>query len=905
MTKKAKKRTGKSQSVKGATCEIPAEIESVSPEQSVVNADSDTVDTNPQDDQEIADSAVETEEEPEKADDPELQSNSEGNEAPSTPISTEKAPEDDHSTSPSDGKSPITTDNQDTSTVTPVINSIDNTISPANNQEENSSTPSPSPAAKPQGKKRLTLQERLALAAKGKASSKKKTTTPAPAQVTSVASTTTSTPLSLSPITSIDAEGPIDRSITPSNDISNVGKGFDDTIDSETETSKKDTTLVVENESEDDPAILKQKLEQAESRNQALSDQIRLLQSRPSSVALAEESNSISSKEKKELLAKLEEKDNTIEQLMREGEALSMKELKLNESIKKLKQLNSDLESSLHSYSDKNEETSLKLGELEDFLKTHKFKSVQQLIDSYTDLNHKYSQATLELEKELQQNWQGKYKEQQKLFEEELTARKQASKDLNDTKIQFEMLKRQNQLEVDSKESIINDLKRDITSLKHENQLEISRLENKIELLRLESESTPGTSNHTNGSKSLGSSSEIEGDDPNGSFISKQIDYEDYAKLSDNHHMLQQQFLSSQENWKVIESNLLSKVDNLTSSVDTLKKSNQKLSQELKKVNTTLLAKNEELSTLLDQNQSLVKENEEAKFALKVKESDYGELQEKLDKLKHVFNTDRANLDAKMKSLNETITKLHSIREEEIVDSLNSKDSGLNITLGSTREVPFRANSTNSITDTPIAYHSQSWQDIRLGESSATPISKDYSGIFFNNSNNSESAFTETAEESFDNVPEEYSLNNSRYPSIANTVSSGFGPGSITGNFPNTTTANSNIQLINKMSSNIRRLEIELNTLREENNQLSLEKESTEQELIESLKNSNELDDLKSQIEQLQANLEEKNAKEQTMLELIGEKSEQVEELRADVFDLKELCKLQVQQMIELQEAKQ
>ena len=35
------------------------------------------------------------------------------------------------------------------------------------------------------------------------------------------------------------------------------------------------------------------------------------------------------------------------------------------------------------------------------------------------------------------------------------------------------------------------------------------------------------------------------------------------------------------------------------------------------------------------------------------------------------------------------------------------------------------------------------------------------------------------------------------------------------------------------------------------------------------------------------------------MLELIGEKSEQVEELKADVVDLKELCKLQVQQLVE------
>ena len=39
-------------------------------------------------------------------------------------------------------------------------------------------------------------------------------------------------------------------------------------------------------------------------------------------------------KERNDLIAKLASKDETIEQLRKEGEALSLKELKLNESIK-------------------------------------------------------------------------------------------------------------------------------------------------------------------------------------------------------------------------------------------------------------------------------------------------------------------------------------------------------------------------------------------------------------------------------------------------------------------------------------------------------------------------------------------------------------------------------------------
>lgn len=75
-------------------------------------------------------------------------------------------------------------------------------------------------------------------------------------------------------------------------------------------------------------------------------------------------------KETIQLKEQLASKDETIEQLMKEGQVLSVKELKLNESIKKLKASNNDLEQSLNDYSKKNEQVLLKLNEQEDFLKS-------------------------------------------------------------------------------------------------------------------------------------------------------------------------------------------------------------------------------------------------------------------------------------------------------------------------------------------------------------------------------------------------------------------------------------------------------------------------------------------------------------------------------------------------------
>lgn len=118
---------------------------------------------------------------------------------------------------------------------------------------------------------------------------------------------------------------------------------------------------------------------------------------------------------------------------------------------------------------------------------------------------------------------------------------------------------------------------------------------------------------------------------------------------------------------------------------------------------------------------------------------------------------------------------------------------------------------------------------------------------------------------------------------------------------PTSLSNSNNLQLIHKMSSNIRRLEIELNTLKDEYEKLLDVKELREQELLESIKVYEQVNELKSKIEELEKIIEEKNAKELTMLELIGEKSEQVEELKADVADLKDLCRNQVQQMVEMQ----
>lgn len=724
-------------------------------------------------------------------------------------------------------------------------------------------TPSPStPSASSKTKKRLTLQERLALAAKG---NKKQ---PKPSSKT-----------------------------TPTADIKQVSSPGVESLAS----SPEPVAAVESFQPEPD-----HELQRLKALNAELSEENRRLKV-PSSSSSFE-------KERKDLLAKLDTKEETIKQLLKEGESLSIKELKLNEVIKTLKTTNFELETIVKDYSSKNDESLIKINELEDFLRTHKFKSIEQLLESYTEMSRKVTNLENDIKREKNLNWQGKYKEQQRLYESELNDKKAALKSLNETKIQLDMYKSQTALDLNSKDTIISSLKKNITDLKEEFSQESARLESKLEFLRVANESSSYMKNDTT------TSHENDKDSDQNRSDSKVIDYEEFAKLSQSHHNLQQQYVSSQENWKLIESNLLNKVDTLSSSVETLKKSKLKLTHDVKKLTNDLANETAEFDDLNESYSTLSKELKELEFQLKLKDDELQQSQEKFDKLKQIFNTDRQNLESKIKTLTESIERMKndSFSNEDTSYTFSKSsnhlkkvnEAGLNINIDSPARLQFRSPSLES---SGMNNFANSWAEIKLGESSTTPaVTKEFTGVFLNRSNNNSSnSFHDNNDDDISLQDDSFSFQSKHQSRLLPSGGSSYtisnsnlqSTNSISGMLP-TSSGTSNIQLINKMSSNIRGLEIELNTLKEENSALAVEKDQAQQEILSKFELSNEIEALQNQIKDLESQLAEKSVKEQTMLELIGEKSEQVQELRADVEDLKDLCKQQVQQMIELQEAK-
>lgn len=101
--------------------------------------------------------------------------------------------------------------------------------------------------------------------------------------------------------------------------------------------------------------------------------------------------------------------------------------------------------------------------------------------------------------------------------------------------------------------------------------------------------------------------------------------------------------------------------------------------------------------------------------------------------------------------------------------------------------------------------------------------------------------------------------------------------------------AGPSVQLVERMSAAVRRLESEKATAKEEMARLIAQRDEAREEVVALMR---EVEDKRKQdqkVEKLEQNVKEMDQRYQTTLEMLGEKSERVEELESDVVDLKKM----------------
>ena len=104
-----------------------------------------------------------------------------------------------------------------------------------------------------------------------------------------------------------------------------------------------------------------------------------------------------------------------------------------------------------------------------------------------------------------------------------------------------------------------------------------------------------------------------------------------------------------------------------------------------------------------------------------------------------------------------------------------------------------------------------------------------------------------------------------------------------------TAAAGPSVQLVERMSAAVRRLESEKASSRDELDRLLEQRNEAREQVIALMREAEEKRAADEKITRLQVEIAEINQRYQTTLEMLGEKSELVEELRADVEDVKQM----------------
>lgn len=113
-----------------------------------------------------------------------------------------------------------------------------------------------------------------------------------------------------------------------------------------------------------------------------------------------------------------------------------------------------------------------------------------------------------------------------------------------------------------------------------------------------------------------------------------------------------------------------------------------------------------------------------------------------------------------------------------------------------------------------------------------------------------------------------------------------------------TNAAGPSVQLVERMSAAIRRLEAEKVAAKEEMARVCSQRDEARSELGGMMKDLEEARAATARVKELEGEVGDLNGRYEATLELLGEKSELVEELKADVQDVKEMYRELVERTV-------
>lgn len=541
--------------------------------------------------------------------------------------------------------------------------------------------------------------------------------------------------------------------------------------------------------------------------------------------------------------AQLKAKQDKIDKILKEGMELSSKEVKARQELKRERQINEELSEKLGVEQKNSKMFAQKAMKLEQQLST--MNQYRNKLDNEVKKNQKLQAQVESLETQVG----GLQKDSNELKRIRNSLAKKED-ECNDLHKQIEYLKKENSQLETSKSKEVVELRRKLSRQEEasndqseQNKKELAHLEEKMEMLRIRNESLS--------------------------------DRKMNAKNDDKKQtsILQNQYIQAQENWKLIDSSYQKKISDLRDEMQTIKGENSKYIRRIKDLNQELKQHVDKYNSVNDSNAELKQRLDDIERKESSSSEKYQALNEKYLSLKKDYDSEKRQVDTKMKQLIEEKTRLNEtlkLRTDALSEVPESN--------GQAFSPSFYLNDldSSSVLATLKPKRISTSTSIGFGESATTPTQS--------STNLSGGAH-----------PLSLSMLQKHTAATDANVS---GSDTFDASSTNQSRNLSNVQTVSKLSGKVRLLERELQSLRNENATISKAKQDASMEIVRLLKS---VEDSK-QNEDLGAKLTEAEKQRDTILVTLGEKSERCEELEADVSDLKDLVKQQVQEMVEMQQ---
>ncbi|CAG8109836.1 unnamed protein product [Penicillium olsonii] len=570
------------------------------------------------------------------------------------------------------------------------------------------------------------------------------------------------------------------------------------------------------------------------------------------------------------------EKDEKIALLLEEGQKLSKSEMDHRTVIKKLRQQlieNTKSQTEIKKKTEKlerdlaNSETRAKRAEAAEKRTTESLSSQNRSakdLEAVTNERNALSQTVQEMKSQLSRAVSRAEAAESKASSDALDLEKQRAaeleEELSNLKIEHDISSEKAKREIAELQESVDQEKDKARKLEAELKGEQAVLESKMESLRARAEEA-----------SSGATGETQ------------------AKLLRQIETLQTQYAAASENWHTLEGSLLSRLANVEKERDDTGRRENDLRKKIREMNTKLKKFEENLDNAKETEHDLNSQLEERTQELE-------KLQQKLTKAAEDLTSAQKDIAEQKKTYDNTLAQKLEDERTKWRDQMQAQSPS----------------QTRGVSPVASTRRSSTLDALAPGLSDFRPPSRRSSGMPFA----SPDIGTPPRQNSYPASINQTTLSPpplNTNPSIIGAPSISFEPDEYFGDSgtpatpsayggtqapprgindlisENTVGAGPSVQLVERMSASVRRLESERAGTKDELARVTTQRDEARQQVVDLMRELEDKQLSASRAEELQAELDDLDQRYQTTLEMLGEKSEQVDELNADISDLKKI----------------